>query len=206
MLRTTSTVCWRRASAQCRKQKQQLPEATPILAAAGSGERLGAGEPKALVELAGRPMYQWSLDAIGGAGSVTQVLVAVPEGLEDRVPASVGDKPVRAVVGGASRSESVSNALALVEEELVLIHDAARPLADAALFDRLVDLLGSDDTLAGAIVASPIVDTVKRVGEDESVSETIDRSSLRAAETPQAFRTGALRDAIASGPRDATDD
>lgn len=143
-------------------------------------------------------MLEWSLDAIGAADCVTQVIAAVPEGLQDRVPASAGTKPVTAVVGGSSRSESVSNALVAAEGEVVLIHDAARPLAEADLFVRLVAALDEDEGLAGAIVAGPIADTVKRV-EGDVVADTLNRSELRAAETPQAFRRAPLAEALASG-------
>ena len=143
-------------------------------------------------------MFEWSLDAISSASAVSRVVVAVPAGLEDRVPTAIGDKPVIPVAGGASRSESVSNALAEAEDEIVLIHDAARPLAQAQLFDRLVEALEADPDLAGAIVASPIADTVKRV-EGDLVANTLDRSELRSAETPQAFRRGPLAEALASG-------
>lgn len=144
-------------------------------------------------------MYQWSLDALNLASLVSEVVMAVPAGNEDKVG-------VRAVAGGDTRAESVANALALCDTELVVIHDAARPLATAGMFDSVIERLAADESLAGAIVASAIHDTVKRVGDDESVSETIDRTTLRAAETPQAFRAAVLRDAIASGSTDATDE
>src|SRR6478609_12212984 len=94
---------------------------TAVIAAAGSGERLGAGGPKAFVPLAGRPMVEWSLDAFRAAG-VAAIVVACPPGK------AIGDPSVRVVDGGATRSQSVSNALGAVETELVAIHDAARPL------------------------------------------------------------------------------
>jgi 2-C-methyl-D-erythritol 4-phosphate cytidylyltransferase len=188
-----------------RCRKQQLPETSAILAAAGSGERLGVGEPKALVELAGRPMYRWSLDALQGAQSVGGVVIAAPPGMADQI--LVGDDRTRAIEGGATRTESVLNALALCESELVLIHDAARPLATSDLFDRLIERVASDDSLAGAIAVSMIHDTVKRVDAEGSVVETIDRTVLRAAETPQVFRVTALREAIESaGAGETTDE
>lgn len=114
---------------------------------------------------------------------------------------------VEVVDGGATRTESVANALALCETDLVVIHDAARPLATSEMFDAVLGLLASDDSLAGAIAVSAIHDTVKQVTDDGSIARTIDRSTLRAAETPQAFRTAALRGAIESaGASEATDE
>ena len=188
-----------------RCRKQQLPDASAILAAAGSGERLGAGEPKALVELAGRPMYEWSLDALQGAESIGGVVIAAPPGMADQIES--GDERTRVVEGGGTRTESVLKALALCESELVLVHDAARPLATPDLFDRVIERVTSDSSLAGAIAASAIHDTVKQVSDDGLIAATIDRSTLRAAETPQVFRTAALREAIESaGADEATDE
>ncbi len=150
-------------------------------------------------------MYRWPLDALEGAESIAQVIIAVPPGMEDRMPG--GDDRTRAVDGGETRTESVANALALCECEFVLIHDAARPLSTSDLFDRLIERVASDDSLAGAIAVSAIHDTVKRVTDDGLIAATIDRSSLRAAETPQVFRTAVLREAIESaGAGGATDE
>ncbi len=188
-----------------RCRKQQLPDASAILAAAGSGERLGAGEPKSLVELAGRPMYQWSLDALQGTESIGGVVVAAPPGMADQI--LVGDDQTRVVEGGETRTESVLSALASCESELVLVHDAARPLVTPLLLNRVIERLVSDDSLAGAIAVSAIHDTVKQVTDEGLIAATIDRSSLRAAETPQVFRTEALRKAIESaGAAAATDE
>ncbi len=169
-------------------------KATAILAAAGSGERLGASEPKAFVELAGRPMVEWSLAALKEASSVDRTLVTVPEGYADD-PALQG---VETVPGGASRSESVANALERVESELVVVHDAARPLAPAELFDEVLGALAGDRELAGIVAATPVTDTTKEVIRGREVLRTIDRSSLWSAQTPQAFRTEALRKALGS--------
>jgi 2-C-methyl-D-erythritol 4-phosphate cytidylyltransferase len=154
-----------------------------IVPAGGSGERLGADRPKAFVLLGGRPMLDWSLDALGAV--CDRVVVAVPPGHEEG-----RDR----VTGGASRSESVRNALAAAAEaELAVVHDAARPLVTPELVRRCVDALagGAD----GAIAAAPVSDTIKEVEEGE-VSRTLDRSRLWAVQTPQAFRAEALRGAL----------
>jgi 2-C-methyl-D-erythritol 4-phosphate cytidylyltransferase len=170
--------------------------ATAILAAAGSGERLGADAPKAFVELAGRPMLEWSLAAIEAARSIEEVIVTMPpNGTTGTVPSVPG---ATTVAGGPSRSESVANALARVETELVLVHDAARPLVTPELFDAIVAELEADPEAAGVIAATPVVDTTKEVLRDREVHRTLDRSSLWSIQTPQGFRTEALRAALDS--------
>jgi 2-C-methyl-D-erythritol 4-phosphate cytidylyltransferase len=177
-----------------------------VIAAAGSGERLGAGGPKALVELAGRPMLAWSLDAFEAAESVAAVVIAAPPGNEDAISAVA---PAAVVVTGAdARSQSVGNALERVDTELVAVHDAARPLVTADLIDALVARLAARPDADGVIAAAPLTDTVKRV-DGPTVSKTESREHLWAAQTPQAFRTDALREAHAADPQRvaaATDD
>jgi 2-C-methyl-D-erythritol 4-phosphate cytidylyltransferase len=168
-------------------------KATAILAAAGSGERLGADVPKAFVELAGRPMLEWSLDALSAAESVGDVLVTVPAGDERPLP-----EGVTGVEGGPSRSESVANALERVDTEMVVVHDAARPLATPALFDEVIRVLAEDGEVAGVVAATPVTDTTKEVLRGREVHRTLDRSSLWSVQTPQAFRTEPLREALGS--------
>jgi 2-C-methyl-D-erythritol 4-phosphate cytidylyltransferase len=175
---------------------------TAVIAAAGSGERLGAGGPKAFVPLGGRPMIAWSLDACLDCDVVASVVVAVPGGHEHGLD---GTPRVRTVDGGSTRAESVANALATVDTEFVAIHDAARPLLTPALIEALVETLAADPDAAGIIAATPVTDTVKKVrvefpldgnGNSTRVSETLDRSELWGAQTPQVFRTAALRAAL----------
>jgi 2-C-methyl-D-erythritol 4-phosphate cytidylyltransferase len=160
--------------------------ATALLVAAGSGERLGASRPKAFVVLAGRPMLEWSLDAIRAAG-IERIVVALPDG----EPAPDGCAGVR---GGATRSESVRRALGEAGEvDAVVVHDAARPLVTPELFGATLDALRDADA---AVAAAPVTDTVKEAGLDHRVERTLDRSRLWAIQTPQAFRAGALRRAL----------
>lgn len=177
--------------------------ATALIVAAGSGQRLGADLPKALVPVGGRPMYEWSLAACLAAGRIDRVVIAVP-------PGSAGDfRGVEAelVDGGDSRSKSVAAGLESVTGDLVLVHDAARPLVTPGLIDAAVEALENDPSADAVIAAAPVTDTIKRVGEDGEVEETLDRSALRSVQTPQVFRTEALRRAIAEGDVDnATDD
>jgi 2-C-methyl-D-erythritol 4-phosphate cytidylyltransferase len=175
---------------------------TAVIAAAGSGERLGAGGPKAFVPLGGRPMIAWSLDACRECGAVAAIVVAVPAGHEHGLDGTEG---LVTVDGGSTRAESVAAALAEVETEFVAIHDAARPLLTAALLEDLVTALAADPEADAIIAAAPVTDTVKKVsvefplpgnGKSTRVLETLDRSELWGAQTPQVFRTEALRSAL----------
>ena len=180
--------------------------AVALLVAAGRGERLGADGPKAFVVLAGRPMLEWSLDALRLVPAVERIVVALPEGVA--APAgTVG------VAGGAERSHSVRAALdaagALPADEPVIVHDAARPLATPELFERALGALASSGADA-VVAAARVTDTIKRAdGDDLRVAETLDRSALWAVQTPQVFRRDALARALAQ-PDDvlaaATDD
>jgi len=163
-----------------------------LILAAGSGERFGAGAPKAFVELAGRPLVQWSVDALRAVAAIEQIVVALPQGAD----APVGTSGVQ---GGAVRSESVRLALAAAgggsDQDLVLVHDAARPLLTAELARATIRALEADESIDGAIAAVPMTDTVKRV-RDGVVRETLDRSELWAVQTPQVFRRAALERAL----------
>lgn len=169
--------------------------ATAVLVAAGTGTRLGAGGPKALAELAGRPLVAWSLDALRAAGAIGPIIVAAPPDHVDELGALAPS--ARVVAGGETRSQSVREALALVETDLVVVHDAARPLAPAALFDDIVRALAADRQADALIAAAPVADTIKRAGADRVVAQTLTRDGLWAVQTPQAFRTEALRAALA---------
>jgi 2-C-methyl-D-erythritol 4-phosphate cytidylyltransferase len=175
-----------------------------VIAAAGSGERLGAGGPKAFIEVAGRPLLDWSLEAFRAAETIDEIVVAAPPG-EDEEVAKDG---VLAVAGGAHRSESVANALELCGGEIVAVHDAARPLVTPELIDAMVRELAADTDIAGLIAAAPVADTVKVATESGEVERTLDRNGLWAIQTPQVFRATALRDALSDPDSlpDATDD
>ena len=163
--------------------------AVALLVAAGSGERLGASRPKAFVVLAGRPMLEWSLDALRAVPQVEAIVVALPSG--EPAPEGTLGAP-----GGATRSHSVRAALAAAPEPAdgrVVVHDAARPLAEPELFARALAALDEADA---AIAAAPVTDTVKQAGPDRRVVATLDRASLWAVQTPQAFRAAVLRRAL----------
>jgi 2-C-methyl-D-erythritol 4-phosphate cytidylyltransferase len=168
-----------------------------IVPAGGSGERLGADQPKAFVVCAGRPLIEWSLDALRAV--CDRVVVAAPEGW---------DEEPEFVRGGDSRSASVKNALAAAPEaEVAVVHDAARPLVTRDLVERCLAAL--EPGIDGAIAAVPMTDTVKEAAPDGRVLRTLDRSSLWSIQTPQVFRADVLRRALerdAAALAAATDD
>jgi 2-C-methyl-D-erythritol 4-phosphate cytidylyltransferase len=138
------------------------------------------------VEVAGRPMIEWSLAALRAAG-IADVIVALPEGAE----APSGCRGVR---GGATRSASVASALAAAgDSSYVVVHDAARPLVEPTLFAATLAALTVADC---AIAAARVTDTIKEAGPDGTVLATLDRSRLWAVQTPQAFRRAALERAL----------
>ena len=179
-----------------------------ILVAAGAGERLGSDRPKAFAALAGRPLLAESLERLDGSDWVDAIVVAAPPEWEE--PAIllaeelVASKVTSVVTGGATRAESVRNALAEVSDEalVVLVHDAARPLLDDAVVERV--LAGLDGTVEGVVPGLAVRDTVKRV-ERGLVAETVDRDGLVAVQTPQAFLADRLRAAYAGDLAGATD-
>ncbi len=179
-----------------------------LIVAAGSGERLGAGRPKALVELAGRPLVAWSVDALLATSGVERIVIAMPPGAERPAELAAVDR-VSTVDGGASRSDSVRRALDAAgparqrgdsgepeEADFVLVHDAARPLVTAALAESVIAAPARDRDAHAAIAALPVTDTVKRVDSAGAVHETLDRSELWAVQTPQVFRRAALERAL----------
>lgn len=163
-----------------------------VIVAAGSGRRFGAAKQYEL--LAGRRVLDWSIRAARSV-SVGIVLVVPPERVEDE------EATVDAVVaGGTTRSESVRRGLARVSEEatIVLVHDGARPLADEALFQRVVEAVR--DGADAVVPAVGLSDTIRDIE-----TGTVDRSRLVAVQTPQGFVASSLR-AAHGQPRDATDD
>lgn len=173
-----------------------------IVVAAGDGTRLAADLPKALVPLAGKPLLAWSLGSLARCDAVAGVVVACGESWKAEAEALLKEwfpRKGRVAEGGVSRQDSVRRALDRVPADTtkVLVHDAARPLADASLFARA--LFGLERG-AGAVCAIPITDTVKRTNGDV-IAATVERSGLWRAQTPQAFRIEALLHAHAEAAR-----
>ena len=169
--------------------------AVGIVAAAGSGLRLGAEVPKALVALAGRPLVCWAVDSLR-AGGVSEVVVAVP-GPQRAAFTAVLPDDVQVVVGGDTRTASVRAALAAAREQAdaVLVHDAARPLTPPAMVARVLAALA--DGARAVVPVLPVVDTTVVVDDDGVVTADVPRSPLRRVQTPQGFDRATLVEAYA---------
>ena len=165
--------------------------------AAGSGSRLGASVPKALVELEGVTLVRRSADALA-AGGVTQLVVTVPDGFRGAVEEALAGLacPVKLVGGGETRQDSVRLGLAALDapdEAVVLVHDAARCLVPAEVVRSVAGAILEGAEAAVPVV--PVVDSIRRIGAEGS--DVVDRAPLRAVQTPQGARLGALRGAHA---------
>lgn len=158
-----------------------------VIPAAGSGERLGAKKPKALMRVGGRTLINRAATKLSEV--VDEIIVAAPAGYEAKVAKSLSQLPVPVVVitGGASRTESVSLALAHLTPDVrfVLIHDAARAFAPTSLIRNVLQALQSG--VDAVVPALAVTDTIKVVDEREHVRSTLRRESLRAVQTPQGF-------------------
>jgi 2-C-methyl-D-erythritol 4-phosphate cytidylyltransferase len=180
--------------------------AVGIVAAAGSGLRLGADVPKALVPLAGRPLVRWAVDTLR-AGGVAEIVVAVPRA--DRAAfAAVLPDDVVLVDGGPTRTASVRAALAAAPgtADVVLVHDAARPLTPPEVVGRVLAALAGG---ARAVVpVLPVVDTTVAVGPDGLITGALPREQIRRVQTPQGFHRATLVEAYHRLPASAelTDD
>jgi 2-C-methyl-D-erythritol 4-phosphate cytidylyltransferase/2-C-methyl-D-erythritol 2,4-cyclodiphosphate synthase len=179
--------------------------AAAVIVAAGRGERAGEGLPKPYRPLSGAPVIRRTIEAFSGRPEISTVVVVIGEGhgpLYDAALAGLTPAPLVAV-GGSSRTASVRNGLeALVKAapEFVLIHDAARPFASAALIDRVeAGLLGAD----GVVPALPVADAIKAVDSQGRVGGDAPRSALRTVQTPQGFRYAALLKAYRALAADA---
>jgi len=178
-----------------------------VVVAAGSGTRLGADVPKAFVQVAGRSLLSYAVERVTQVAHLARLVIVVPEGhgtataLGDVAPVPEGTV---VVPGGAERTDSVRAGLAEVGEvDIVLIHDAARAFTPVAVFDRVVAAVAAG--ASGAVPGLPVVDTIKAVDADGTITGTPDRAGLRAVQTPQGFDADVLRAAYASG-LSATDD
>ena len=186
---------------------------TAIIAAGGSGRRIGASVPKQLLDVGGRTLLERSVDAFRSHPAVDEVIVAVPLDMLAAPPSWLdAARDVRLVAGGERRQDSVANAFAAVSEavDIVLVHDAARPFVTSDVISRAIEGAVAH---GAAIAALPVSDTVKRVAIDEAKSggsvivETLPREEIFLAQTPQAFRREVLQSAIAAGrSTEATDE
>jgi 2-C-methyl-D-erythritol 4-phosphate cytidylyltransferase len=179
-----------------------------ILVAAGRGERLGLEQPKAFAKLGEDPLLAEPLRRLDESDWIDRIVIVAPPGWEEPailLAEELACSKVHACVpGGATRTDSVRAGVDEVPEEaiVVLVHDAARPLLPEAVIERVLAPLS--EGWDGAVPGLPVADTLKRIGADGAVAETVARDSLYTVQTPQAFSAEVLRRAVASGA-DATD-
>lgn len=186
-----------------------VPRIAVIVVAAGSGTRLGAGAPKALVGIDGHSILRHALRGVFCAPQA-QVVVVAPPGHEGTALTEVREEAgpraelASVVTGGSSRQESVAAGIAALWAgiELVLVHDAARALTPPEVFERVIAALAEAPAVLPVL---PVVDTIKRIAADEVV-EPVDRSELGAAQTPQGFRRDVLETAYRVAEHEFTDD
>jgi 2-C-methyl-D-erythritol 4-phosphate cytidylyltransferase len=168
-----------------------------IVPAAGTGSRFGSGIPKQFQQLAGKPLVQHVIERFLLDENVTRVVVPVAEVLLASVKNS--DR-VSFVAGGATRQQSVINGMAEAEDaELIAVHDAARPLFSPAIFHAVI--AGARE-VGAALPVIPVPDTIHVMNEDATVAQTLERTMLGAAQTPQCFRAEILRDVLARAARE----
>ena len=179
-----------------------------LIPAAGLGTRFHDAGPKALVRLAGRPFLLHALERLAASGRVDRAVVAISPGHEPAFAEALAGfraLPVETVPGGETRRDSVVaawRASGAGDDDLLCVHDAARPLVEPADVAAVVDAAAAH---GAALAGSPVTDTIKRV-RDGVVVETVPRDDLFAAATPQVRRAGLLREAVEAGPAESTDD
>jgi 2-C-methyl-D-erythritol 4-phosphate cytidylyltransferase len=181
-----------------------------VLAAAGRGERLEAERPKAFAQLRGRPLLAESLERLEASGWIESIVIVAPPGWEEPVILLAEElgcgKVVASVAGGETRADSVRIGVGEVAADaaVIVVHDAARPLVSDELVERVVTPLSQG--WDGAVPGLAVVDTVKRVGPDGAIVETVPRGDLVVVQTPQAFVADVLRRALASESASAATD
>ncbi|PTN53092.1 2-C-methyl-D-erythritol 4-phosphate cytidylyltransferase [Stenotrophomonas panacihumi] len=190
-----------------------MPSVWAVVPAAGRGTRFGAPLPKQYLQAAGRPLIAYTLDALAAHPAVAGLMVVLSENDPDWPGwRAVAGKPILTTVGGATRAASVLAGLKALPEsvrsdDFVLVHDAARPNLGPTDLDRLLETGRTDPV--GAILASPVRDTLKRAGDDGGIDRTEPRERLWRALTPQLFRrhqlVRGLEEAAAAGI-DVTDE
>jgi 2-C-methyl-D-erythritol 4-phosphate cytidylyltransferase len=168
-----------------------------IVPAAGTGSRFGSGIPKQFQQLAGKPLIQHVIERFLVDDNVIRVVVPVADVLLASVKNS---ERVSFVAGGETRQQSVINGLAEADEaELIAVHDAVRPLFSPAMFHSVI---AAAREFGAALPVIPVTDTIHMMTEDATVSQTLDRGMLAAAQTPQCFHAQILRDVLARAERE----
>ncbi|MDI3338904.1 MAG: 2-C-methyl-D-erythritol 4-phosphate cytidylyltransferase [Sphaerobacter sp.] len=183
-----------------------------VIAAAGSSQRMGVALDKTVWPLAGRPVIGWVLDAVAAARGVAEIVVVASERNAEAIRREIAARsqlpPTHVCRGGATRKDSVAAGVACLRPavDLVLIHDAARPLVTPSIIEAGI---AAAERLGAVVAAVPVADTIKQVGPDGRVRATLARDELWAAQTPQVFRRAwllAAYEADARQPRPVTDE
>jgi len=183
-----------------------------IIAAAGKGRRFDSEESKVLTRLDGRPVFLRTLERFVNRDDIVQTLLVLPPDelpdIKERFGANLGFMGVQAVAGGDKRHASVAQGLQQIkdEAEYVLVHDAVRPCVTDELIDAVIE---AAENGGAAIAAMPLQGTIKRVSESNVVDETVDRTGLYEAQTPQVFKRSLIDRAYENVPEDSdtiTDD
>jgi 2-C-methyl-D-erythritol 4-phosphate cytidylyltransferase len=180
-------------------------EAIAIIVAGGSGSRFGSSVPKQFLPVRGKPLLAHTVERLRSSPRIVGTIIVLPRddfpSAKERMVPFVGEG-VTFVSGGRCRQDSTWEGLSCVEVSdhgLVAVHDGARPLVDSAMIERVVEAAAEH---GAAIVAQPVVETLKEVSVDGDVLRTVDRSRLFRAQTPQCFRVDLLRRAFESAMRD----
>ena len=176
---------------------------TALIVAAGSGSRVGGEVPKQYRSIGGRPLLRWAVDAMASHPRIDRVRVVIAAGHREIASTALAGCGVGALImGGTERAESVAKGLAEIEDDIVLVHDAARPFCPASVIDRLLDALADHH---GAVPVLAVADTLAQ--GDRLIGEPVDRKRLLRIQTPQAFHREDLLFAIEeAGKRLATDE
>ena len=173
-----------------------ISHSSAVVVAGGRGVRVGGTVPKQFQELAGVPIYQYSLNALLSAG-IENVVLVVPEGFTGQIASAIETRypTIRVTAGGMRRQDSVASGFASVEETaaIILIHDAARPFLPLSVISHVAEAAGAH----GAALASlPAPDTIKQSEDNTVVSSTVDRTGLYLAQTPQGFQRSILKQIV----------
>jgi len=172
-----------------------------IIVAAGQGTRMGSGQDKLFLEVAGRPVIAHSWGAFDAADRIDEIVVVVRDGLQNAFQTLAAEckfaKPFRLVPGGAARQDSVWNGLQAINgaAELVAIHDGARPCVSQGLIQAVLLAAAAE---GAAVAARKVTDTIKESNGGQTIARTVDRARLWSVQTPQAFRVEVIRRALAA--------
>jgi 2-C-methyl-D-erythritol 4-phosphate cytidylyltransferase len=200
-------------SLELQRSSRTLSKAYALVPAAGSGSRLGAAVPKQYLQVAGRPLIHYALQALAGHPRIEQVFVVLAQGDHEFARhdwRELGSRVEPLYCGGETRAASVFNGLLAARDVIagsdwVLVHDAARPCLGREALDRLFEELEADET--GGLLAVAVADTLKRANRDLRVASTEPRDNLWLAQTPQMFRYRLLIEALrAADPATVTDE